>query len=102
IYVIGNYKHELFNRTSLKLYYKILGKKIALTAYNVNEGSRNSTYDTLVNRLSLRVQYRLADHIFVHTEKMKSELCAEFGVREPAVTVIPYGVDKAVQDTRLT
>src|SRR2546426_9896314 len=101
-HILWNNKFEFFDRTLLLLYYKLLGKKIALTAHNVNEGRRDSTDDTPVNRLVLRIQYRLADHIFVHTEKMKSELCAEFGVREPAVTVIPYGINNAVPDTRLT
>src|SRR3989449_9384190 len=100
-HILWNNKFEFFDRTLLLLYYKLLGKKIALTAHNVNAGRRDST-DTLVNRLSLRIQYWLADHIFVHTEKMRNELCAEFGVREPAVTVIPYGINNAVPDTDLT
>src|SRR2546428_632379 len=100
-HILWNNKFEFFDRTLLLLYYKLLGKKIALTAHNVNAGRRDST-DTPVNRLTLKIQYRLADHIFVHTEKMKSELCAEFGVRGPAVTVIPYGINNAVPDTDLT
>jgi len=100
-HILWNNKFEFFDRTLLLLYYKLLGKKIALTAHNVNAGRRDST-DTLVNRLGLRIQYRLADHIFVHTEEMKSELCAEFAVRKPAVTVIPYGINNAVPDTGLT
>jgi len=51
-------------------YYKFLGKTIVITAHNVNKGRRDAT-DTPLNRLTLRIQYRLADHIFVHTEKMK-------------------------------
>jgi glycosyltransferase involved in cell wall biosynthesis len=79
----------------------LLGKKIALTAHNVNAGTRDSS-DTPLNRLTLRIQYRLADHIFVHTEKMKNELRKGFGVPEDAVTVIPYGINNAVPDTELT
>jgi glycosyltransferase involved in cell wall biosynthesis len=100
-HILWNNKFELFDRTLLIVYYKLLGKKVALTAHNVNAGKRDST-DTLVNRLSLRVQYRLADHIFVHTEQMKDELLGEFGVGERAVTVIPYGINNAVPDTELT
>jgi glycosyltransferase involved in cell wall biosynthesis len=33
---------------------------------------------------------------------MKSELLADFGVRERSVTVIPYGINNAVPDTDLT
>ena len=100
-HILWNGKFEFFDRTLLMLYYKLLGKEVALTAHNVNAGTRDST-DTLLNRLTLKIQYRLADHIFVHTEKMKSELLEEFGVRKATVTVIPYGINNAVPDTELT
>ena len=83
------------------LYYKLLGKKIAFTAHNVNAGKRDSN-DSLLNRLTLRIQYRLVDHIFVHTEQMKGELLQDFGVREGAITVIPFGINNAVPCTDLT
>ena len=83
------------------LYYKMLGKKIVLTAHNVNAGKRDAN-DSLLNRLTLGIQYRLADHIFVHTEQMKRELLDEFGVRERATTVIPFGINQSVPDTDLT
>jgi glycosyltransferase involved in cell wall biosynthesis len=79
----------------------MLGKKITLTAHNVNQGKRDSN-DSLLNRLTLRAQYRLADHMFVHTEKMKSELVVDFGVNERSVTVIRHPVNNAFPDTDLT
>jgi glycosyltransferase involved in cell wall biosynthesis len=79
----------------------LLGKKIALTAHNVNVGKRDSN-DTRFNRLTLKIQYRLADHIFVHTPKMKSELVDEFDLLESAITVIPFGINNAVPHTGLT
>ena len=79
---------ESFDRTLLMAYYRLLGKSTVLTVHNVNAGRRDSK-DTPLNRLTLRIQYRLADHIFVHTEKMKLELIAEFGEQETRVTVIP-------------
>jgi glycosyltransferase involved in cell wall biosynthesis len=48
------------------------------------------------------MQYRIVDHIFVHTEQMKSELVHDFGVRGRAVTVIPFGINNAVPNTNLT
>jgi glycosyltransferase involved in cell wall biosynthesis len=69
--------------------------------HNVNAGRRDAN-DSLHNRLTLRVQYLLADHIFVHTEKMKHELLRDFGVREQAVSVIPFGINNSVPDTDLT
>ncbi len=100
-HILWNNKLQLFDRTLLMLYYRCLGKRIVLTLHNVNAGRRDSN-DTRLNRLTLRIQYRLADHIFVHTEKMKLELMAEFGEKEARVTVIPFGINNAVPNTCLT
>ncbi len=100
-HILWNNKFEAFDRTLLMLYYRFLGKRIVLTVHNVNAGRRDSK-DTHLNRLTLRIQYRLVDHIFVHTEKMKLELIEEFGVREARVTVIPFGINNAVPNTPLT
>jgi glycosyltransferase involved in cell wall biosynthesis len=100
-HILWNNKFEAFDRTLLMLYYKILGKRIVLTAHNVNTRKRDSK-DTRLNRLTLGIQYRLADHIFVHTEKMKLELVDGFGARGRRVTVIPFGINNSVPNTRLT
>ncbi len=100
-HILWNNKFELFDRTLLMLYYKMLGKKIVFTAHNVNAGKRDSN-DSLANRLSLRIQYSLADHIFVHTPKMKQELGADFGVPESKVTVIPFGINNTLPNSELT
>lgn len=100
-HILWNNKFETLDRTLLMLYYKALGKKVILTVHNVNAGRRDSN-DTALNRLTLRIQYRLADHSFVHTSSMKKELIADFHVRESAVTVIPFGINNAVPDTGVT
>jgi glycosyltransferase involved in cell wall biosynthesis len=100
-HILWNNKFELVDRTLLMLYYRLLGKKIVLTVHNVNQGRRDSS-DTWLNRLTLKIQYRLANHIFVHTEKMKVELTEEFGVQRARVTVIPFGINNAVPNTSLT
>ncbi len=100
-HILWNNKFESFDRTLLMLYYKLLGKKIVLTVHNVNAGKRDFR-DTLFNRLTLRIQYRLADHLFVHTEKMKRELGEEFAVPGSRATVIPFGINNAVPNTPLT
>ncbi len=100
-HILWNNKFEAFDRTLLMLYYRWLGKKMVLTAHNVNAGTRDSN-DTALNRLTLRIQYRLADHIFVHTEKMKSELIKVAGIPANRVTVIPFGINNAIPNTRLT
>jgi D-inositol-3-phosphate glycosyltransferase len=100
-HILWNNKFEAFDRTLLTLYYKLLGKRIVLTAHNVNAGTRDSN-DTSLNRLTLRIQYRLADAIFVHTEKMKREMIEELGVHAGRITVIPFGINNAVPNTCLT
>jgi D-inositol-3-phosphate glycosyltransferase len=100
-HILWNNKFEFFDRTLLMLYYKLLRKKIVLTLHNVNARRRDSK-DTHLNRLTLRIQYRLADRIFVHTERMKLELIEEFGEHEARITVIPFGINNAVPKTNLT
>jgi glycosyltransferase involved in cell wall biosynthesis len=100
-HLLWNNKFELFDRTLLMLYYKALGKKIVLTVHNVNARRRDFD-DSALNRFTLRIQYRLSDHIFVHTEQMKRELIDEFGVQAAQVSVIPFGINNAVPNTSLT
>jgi D-inositol-3-phosphate glycosyltransferase len=100
-HILWNNKFEYFDRTLLMLYYRLCGKKIAFTAHNVNQAKRDAK-DSFLNRLTLRIQYRLTDHIFVHTQKMKNELCDDFAVPEKAVTVIRHPINNAFPDTALT
>ena len=101
LHILWNNKIELFDRTLLMAYYRLCGKKIAFTAHNVNQARRDAK-DSLLNRITLRIQYRLCDHIFVHTKKMRDELCQDFGVAERAVTVIRHPINDAFPDTDLT
>ena len=100
-HILWNNKFESFDRTLLMLYYRFLGKRIAFTAHNVNAHRRDSR-DTQLNRLTLRIQYHLADRIFVHTPRMKHELVEEFGVEGNRIVVIPYGINNSVPNTPLT
>jgi glycosyltransferase involved in cell wall biosynthesis len=100
-HVLWNNKFQFFDRTLLMLYYKLLGKKIMFTAHNVNAGKRDSN-DSWLNRISLKIQYGLSDHIFVHTRKMKSELVSDFCIPESKVSVIPFGINNTVPNTALS
>lgn len=100
-HILWNNKFELLDRTLLMVYYKVLGRKIVLTLHNVN-GRRRDSRDSILNRMTLRFQYRTADHLFVHTEKMKQELVEEFGEKEARISVIPFGINNAVPNTELT
>jgi glycosyltransferase involved in cell wall biosynthesis len=100
-HILWNNKFEMFDRTLLTFFYRLLGKKIVLTVHNVNAARRDSK-DTFLNRLTLRIQYRLAHQIFVHTQQMKLELSNGFGVPGARVTVIPFGINNAVRNTSLS
>lgn len=100
-HILWNNKFEVFDRTLLILYYKLLGKKVVFTAHNVNARKRDGS-DSWLNRFSLRIQYRLMDHILVHTKRMKAELVADFRISEEKVTVIPFGINNTVPNTALS
>jgi len=100
-HILWNNRFDFLDRVLLMLYYKALGKRVVMTTHNVNERRRDGS-DTRWNRFTLRIQYRLADQIFVHTEQMKAELINQFGVQPARVTVIPFGINNAVPHTSLT
>jgi glycosyltransferase involved in cell wall biosynthesis len=100
-HILWNNKFETFDRVPLMLYYKLLGKKLLLTVHNVNARKRDGN-DTWLNRLTLKIQYHLADHLFVHTEQMKKDLVDQFAVPLSAITVIPFGLNNAVPETGLS
>lgn len=100
-HILWHNKLEILDRTAVLVFYRLLGKRIVFTAHNVNIGKRDGR-DSWINRLTLRVQYRLVDHIFVHTDRMKRELQDEFGVPDQKVSVIPFGINDTVPNTSLT
>ena len=100
-HLLWNNKFELFDRTLLMLYYRMLGKKIILTVHNVNARKRDSN-DSSLNRLSLRLQYNFCHHIFVHTERMRSELVSDFRIPKSKASVIPFGINNTVPNTALS
>jgi D-inositol-3-phosphate glycosyltransferase len=100
-HILWNNKFQLFDRILLMFYYRLLGKKIVFTAHNVNAGKRDLN-DSWLNRVSLKIQYELCDHILVHTHPMKSELIDDFGIPEKNVSVIPFGINNTVPATSLS
>jgi D-inositol-3-phosphate glycosyltransferase len=100
-HILWNNKVQVFDRTLLTMFYKAAGKKVVLTAHNVNAGRRDKK-DSWLNRVTLKCQYKLADHVFVHTMRMKDELVGDFDIKPEKITVIPYGINNAVPFTLLT
>ena len=101
LHILWNNKFELFDRTVLTAYYRLAGKRVVLTAHNINTEARNGK-DSWLNRLSLRIQYRLCHHVFVHTDAMKRQLVAEFAVPANRVTVIPFPINETIVNTGMT
>jgi len=100
-HILWNNKLQLLDRTLVMFLYKVAGKKVVFTAHNVNAGRRDAK-DSWLNRITLRCQYKLSDHLFVHTKKMRDELVAQFGVKKDKISVIPYGINNAVPFTGLS
>jgi D-inositol-3-phosphate glycosyltransferase len=100
-HILWNNKFQLFDCTLLMLYYKLLSKRVVFTAHNVNAGKRDRN-DSRLNRISLKIQYSLCDHVFVHTDGMKSEMTSEFRIPESKVSVIPFGINNTVPSTSLS
>jgi glycosyltransferase involved in cell wall biosynthesis len=99
-HILWNNRFEHFDRTLLTLYYRLFGKRIILTAHNVNMRKRDGR-DNWFNRLSLGIQYRLCHHILVHTAAMKDELVADFRIAPQRVSVIPFGINNTSPITAL-
>jgi glycosyltransferase involved in cell wall biosynthesis len=100
-HLLWNNKLEYFDRILLLSFYKLLGKQVVFTVHNVNIRKRDGT-DSWLNRATLRYQYWIVDHLFVHTQRMAGELRTEFHVPEAKVTVIPFGLNSTVPDTSMT
>jgi glycosyltransferase involved in cell wall biosynthesis len=100
-HILWNNKFQPFDRTLLMLYYKALGKKLVVTAHNINQAARDG-HDSAWNRFTLGIQYRLADRVFVHNDGMKSRLCRQFGISPTKVAVIPFGINNDAPYTELT
>jgi D-inositol-3-phosphate glycosyltransferase len=99
-HILWNNKFEWFDRTLLMLIYRVLGRRVVLTAHNVNKAKRDG-HDSAFNRATLRMQYRLANHVFVHTEKMRDELLRDFGVAPRRASLVPFGMNEAMPKTGL-
>jgi D-inositol-3-phosphate glycosyltransferase len=89
-------KFPQVERILLTLYLKVLGKKLVFTAHNVDDYARDGRAGGLVHKVSLRLLYKVADHLFVHTESMRGELSKAFRVPVNRVTVVPLGLNDVI------
>ncbi len=100
-HILWNNRFETFDRTLLLVYYRLLGKRLLHTVHNVNIGRRDGS-DSWLNRTTLRIQYGLMEHLFVHTQQMRRELIEEFGVAPAKISVIPFGINDTTPKSALT
>ncbi len=92
LHILWFNKFECFDNTLLVLYYRALGKRLVYTVHNVNTRVRDGQISPL-NAWSLRFLYRQVQHIFVHTEAMRTELLEEYGAAPEKVSVIPFPIN---------
>lgn len=100
-HILWHNKFKLFDRIVVTSYYKLLGKKLLFTVHNVDIDERDGK-SGLTGRASLKFMYGLMDHIFVHTDKMKTQLQATFDVPSDKITVHPFGMNTVPPDSSLT
>lgn len=100
-HILWNNKFEHIDRTLLMLWYRLLGRRVVMTAHNVNAAKRDGR-DSAWNRFTLSMQYRLCSHLFVHTQRMRDELCSDFGMAPEKISVIPFGINNTSPTTPLT
>ena len=89
-------KFPVVERVLLNGFFKLLGKTLIFTAHNVDDRARDGKATALANRLSLGFLYRSVAHVFVHTERMKSEIVERFRIRTDKITVVPFGINDVI------
>ncbi|MFH1119566.1 MAG: glycosyltransferase [Bacteroidota bacterium] len=94
-------RFKYIDRIVLPLTARLFGHRVVLTVHNINAGKRDNR-DSWGNRLSLKILYRLANSLIVHTEKSKEELMFEFPINEAKISVIRHGMNNRVTITGLT
>lgn len=97
-HILWNNKFEHVDRTALMFFYRLCGRRVVLTAHNVNAAKRDGR-DSVLNRFTLSVQYRLCDHVFVHSQRMREELHNDFKVPTNRISVIPFGINNTTPTT---
>lgn len=101
LHVLWLNKFTHFDMTLLNAYYKILGKKLVYTAHNINIWERDGG-NSSINKFSLLFMYKLVDHIFVHTMKMKEQLINDFKVGENKISTISFPINNLIPKSSLT
>lgn len=94
-------RHKLIERIIIPLIAKVRGHKTVLTVHNVNAGKRDNR-DTWLNTFTLRLVYKLCNHLIVHTVDSKKELQADFQLPGSKISVIKHGMNIRVNQDGLS
>ena len=94
-------RYKFIDRIILPSVARLFGHKVVLTVHNINSGKRDNR-DTWGNRMSLRILYKLAHRLIVHTVQSKDELLKEFPTRESKVKIIKHGMNNRVAKSGIT
>ena len=68
---------------------RLFSRRMLLTIHNLLPHNQH----TWLNKKLLRLIYRMPDQLVVHTEKMRADLVAEWGIAAQRVIVMEHGVD---------
>jgi glycosyltransferase involved in cell wall biosynthesis len=85
-------RFAFFEQVLVLPWFRLLGKRLVLTAHNVDTEARNTGRSSFRNRMALSFMYRGMDRIIAHTESIRSELVSRFGLRRDRIEVIPSGL----------
>lgn len=85
-------RFELFERLAVVPWFRMMGKRLVFTAHNVDSHARNDGRSSLLNRSTLLFMYRRMDRIIAHTQSIRAELVAQFGIPIHRIEVIPHGI----------
>ncbi len=91
----------LVDRVLLPVLARLCRHKVVLTVHNINAAKRDDR-DNLFNRTSLRILYRTAHLLIVHTPQSKIELLKEFNVKESKISVVKHGMNNRVTRKGIT
>jgi D-inositol-3-phosphate glycosyltransferase len=90
-----------FDRIIIPGIARMFGHTVILTVHNVNAKKRDNN-DTLYNRLTLSILYKLCNHLIVHTPQSKHELETDFKIPDTKISIIKHGMNNKVQIMDLT
>src|SRR5207245_1496283 len=69
-----------------------MGKRTLFTVHNIYPHRYPSIVPKAIYHRWLRSAYRLCDGLFVHTDRLATELSAFIGEGAPPIHVVPHGV----------